>query len=92
LSCERGAHRVVHLLISLRIGTTKAISCAWMAGKKEFSAVGVNAFKSFFQMFPVPDGESGQSCGVRRWKGTSMVRRLISERSYPWTFPGLARQ
>ena len=48
--------------------------------------------KSFFQMFPVPDGESGQSCGVRSWKGTSMVRRLISERSYPWTFPGLARQ
>jgi len=63
-----------------------------MAGKKEFSAVGVNAFKSFFQMFPVPDGESGQSCGVRSWKGTSMVRRLISERSYPWTFPGLAGQ
>jgi len=40
----------------------------------------------------VPDGESGQSCGVRSWKGTSMVRRLISERSYPWTFPGLAGQ
>jgi hypothetical protein len=35
-----------------------------MAGKREFSAVVVKAFKSFFQMFSVPDGESGQSCGV----------------------------
>jgi len=34
-----------------------------MAGKKEFSAGVVKAFKSF-QIFPVPDGESGQSCGV----------------------------
>ena len=40
-----------------------------MAGKKEFSAVGVNAFKSFFQMFPVPDGESGQSCGILELEG-----------------------
>jgi len=29
-----------------------------MAGKKEFSAVVVKVFKSFFQLFPVPDGES----------------------------------
>jgi hypothetical protein len=35
-----------------------------MAGKKEFSAVVVKAFKSFSQLFPVPDSESGQSCGV----------------------------
>jgi len=34
-----------------------------MAGKKEFSAVVVKAFKSF-QIFPVPDGESGQNRGV----------------------------
>jgi len=34
-----------------------------MPGKKEFLAVVVKAFKSF-QMFPVPDGESIQSCGV----------------------------
>jgi len=34
-----------------------------MAGKKEISAVGVKAFKSF-QIFPVPDDESGQNCGV----------------------------
>ena len=33
-----------------------------MAGKKELSARVVKAFKSF-QIFPVPDGESGQSCG-----------------------------
>ena len=46
-----------------RIGTTKALSFAWMAGKQEFSAVVVKAFKSFFQLFSVPDGEPGQSCG-----------------------------
>ena len=43
----------------------------------------VKAFKSFFQIFSVPDGESGQSCGAWSWRGTSMVRGLISERSYP---------
>jgi hypothetical protein len=55
-----------------------------MAGKKEFSAVAVKALKSFFQICPVPDGESGQSCGSWSWRGTSRVRGLISERSYPW--------
>ena len=40
-----------------------------MAGKKEFSAVVVKAFKSFSQMFSVPDGESGQSCGVLELEG-----------------------
>ena len=69
---------------TLRIGTTKAISCAWMAGKKEVSVVVVKDFKRFFQLFPVPDGESGQSCGSWNWRDTSMVRGLISERSYPW--------
>ena len=33
-----------------------------MAGKKEFSAVVVKDFKRL-QIFPVPDGESEQSCG-----------------------------
>jgi hypothetical protein len=55
-----------------------------MAGKKEVSAGVVKALKSFFQMFSVPDGESGQSCGVVELEGHSMVRGLISERSYPW--------
>ena len=40
------------------IGPTKAISCAWKAGNMEFQAVVVKIFKSFFQMFSVPDGES----------------------------------
>jgi hypothetical protein len=40
-----------------------------MAGKKEFLAVVVNALKSFFQMFSVPDGESGLSCGVLELEG-----------------------
>ena len=40
-----------------------------MAGKKEFSAVVVKAFKSFFQPCSVPDGESGQSCGVLELEG-----------------------
>ena len=35
-----------------------------MAGKKEFSTGVVKAFKSSFQIFPMPDGESGQGCGV----------------------------
>ena len=55
--------------IEERIGTTKVLSCAWMAGKKEFSAGAVKALESFFQMFSVPDGESGQSCGVLELEG-----------------------
>ena len=39
-----------------------------MAGKEEVSAVVAKAFKSF-QMFSVPDGESGQSCGVLELEG-----------------------
>ena len=35
-----------------------------MAGNQEFSAVVVKAFENFFQMYWVPDGESGQGCGV----------------------------
>ena len=61
----------------------KAISCAWRAGKKEFSAVVVKVFKSFFQLFPVPDGESEQSCAVLELEGHQYGRGLISERSYP---------
>jgi len=40
-----------------------------MAGKKEFSAVVVKSFKCFCQIFPVPDSESGQSCGVLELEG-----------------------
>ena len=36
---------------------------------QEFSAVVVKAFKSFSQMFSVPDGESGQSCEVLELEG-----------------------
>ena len=39
------------------------------AAKKKFSAVVVKAFKSFFQMFSVPDGEFGESCGVLELQG-----------------------
>ena len=35
-----------------------------MTAKKEFSAVVVKVSRNVFQMFSVPDGESGQSCGV----------------------------
>ena len=44
----------------------------------------VKAFKSFFQIFSVPDGESGQSCGVLELEGHQYGGGLISERSYPW--------
>ena len=30
------------------LGTIKALSCSWMAGKKEFSAVVVKCFQEFF--------------------------------------------
>jgi len=39
-------------------------AAARMAAKKEVSAVVVKLSRVFSQMFPVPDGESGQSCGV----------------------------
>ena len=39
-----------------------------MVGKKEFSAGVVKAFKSF-QIFPMPDGESEESCGVLELEG-----------------------
>ena len=55
-----------------------------MGGKKEFSAVVVKAFKSFFQIFSVPDGESGQSCAVLELEEHQYGRGLISECSYPW--------
>ena len=38
------------------------------AGSIVASAVGVKAFKSF-QIFPVPEGESGPSCGVMELEG-----------------------
>ena len=40
-----------------------------MAGKKEFSAAVVKAFRSFSQIFSVADGESGQSCGILELEG-----------------------
>ena len=40
-----------------------------MAGKKEFSAVVVKAFKSLFQIFSVPDGASGQSFRLLELEG-----------------------
>ena len=50
-----------------------------MAGKEEVSAVVAKAFKSF-QMFSVPDGESGQSCGVLELEGHLYGAWLDSER------------
>ena len=46
-----------------------------MAGKEEVSAVVAKAFKSF-QMFSVPDGESGQSCGVLELEGSGWPRYI----------------
>ena len=55
----------------LRIRNDKGHFLRMETGKKEFSAVVVKALKSFFQICPVPDGESGQSCGSWSWRGTS---------------------
>jgi len=52
----------------VRIGTTKALSCAWMAGKREVSAIVVKLSR-VFHLFSVPDGESGQSCGILELEG-----------------------
>ena len=38
-------------IVIRRIETTKALSCAWMAGKKEFSAVVVKPATSLELMF-----------------------------------------
>jgi hypothetical protein len=46
-----------------------------MACKKEFSEGAVKALKSFFRIFPVPDGESGQSCGVLELEWDQFVAR-----------------
>jgi len=54
--------RLFPLLVQ-RIGTRKAIYCAWMAGKEEFSAGVVKALKRFFKMFSVPGGGSGRAVG-----------------------------
>ena len=40
----------------------------------------VKAFKSFSQIFPVSDGESGQSCGVLELEGHLYGAWLDSER------------
>ena len=42
-------------------------------------------------MFSVPDGESGQICGVLEAEGTSMVPGLIPECSYPWALEPAGR-
>ena len=44
--------------------TTKGISRAGIAGKKEFPEEVVKAFNSFPQIYSVPAGESGQNCAV----------------------------
>ena len=41
----------------------------------EASAIVVKAFKSF-QIFPVPDGESGGSCRVRQLEGSGRPRYI----------------
>ena len=60
-------------IVIRRIETTKALSCAWMAGKKEFSAVVVKAFKSFFQIFRCLTASPGRAVGSWWWTDSSMV-------------------
>ena len=55
-----------------------------MAGKKEFSAVAAKAFKIFFRYFRCLTASSSRVVRSWSWTGTSMVRGLIPERSYPW--------
>jgi hypothetical protein len=53
-------------------------------GKKEFSAVVVKAFRVFPRYFRCLTASPGRAVRSWSWRGTSMVRGLISERSYPW--------
>jgi hypothetical protein len=66
------------------MGTIKALSCAWMAGKKEFSAVVVKCVQEFFpDISECLTASPDRAVGSWSWNGTSMLRGLISERSYP---------
>jgi len=55
-----------------------------MAGKKEFSAVVVKALKSFSRYFRCLTASPGRAVESWSWRGTTVVRGLIFERSYPW--------
>ena len=50
-----------------RIGTTKALSCAWMAGKKEFSAVVVKLSRVTIQRGVRSVGVAGKEPGWMDW-------------------------
>ena len=47
---------------------------------QEFSAAVVKAFKSFYKYFRCLTASPGRAVGSWSWRGTSMVRGLISER------------
>ena len=68
----------------LRIRNDKGHFLRMETGKKEFSAVVVKAFKSFSSYVRCLTARPGRAVRSWRWRGTSMVRGLISERSYPW--------
>ena len=56
------------LLLDLNvIGTTKVISCAWMAGKKEFSAVVVKLSRVTIQRGVRSVGVAGKEPGWMDW-------------------------
>jgi hypothetical protein len=55
-----------------------------MAGKKEFSAVVVKCVQEFFpDISECLTASPDRAVGSWSWNGTSMLRGLISERSYP---------
>ena len=55
-----------------------------MAGKKEASAVVVKLSRVFSGYLRCLTASPDRAVGSWSWNGTSMVRGLISERSYPW--------
>ena len=38
--------------------------------------------QGFFQLFPLPDGEFGQNCGVLEWEWDQSVAGLVAARTF----------
>ena len=58
------------------LGTIKALSCAWMAGKKEVSAVAAKALKSFSRYFRCLTASPGRAVGVPELEGSGWPRYI----------------
>ena len=63
------------------MGTKTVLAVAWIPSKKEVSPVVVKAFKRS-QIFPLPDDEFGQNCGVLELEWDQSVAGLVAARTF----------